>query len=272
MARRVARGSLAVLAGCVSCVSAPPAPAPVVLAVSVVAPSAPLPLPPAPAAPAAVAHSASPVASASAPGDDDEFHRRPGEIADVTAWLTARGVTHVRKVDEKLLDGSCRAARIGDPLRDALVCTEGEPSPGAITQGATLLMLDVLYPEEGRLKTALRVPMAAAGIDLVMGRPPTYEPEQFNYVNLLVEVSAGGLTLTLRDRPDDGSCAAKLLTFRTDNTTDPELKGRLYPEIRLVEAACRFRGEYAWSHGRFQRSGSLPPAPRAASRTTAPPP
>jgi hypothetical protein len=83
-------------------------------------------------------------------------------------------------------------------------------------------------------------------------RPPDDgDPNEGNYVQLYATVSTDGRRVSIRDRPD-AACRERLAEYRARNQ-GPDLKGILTPHIRVMEAACRSRGDYTWRGDRFTR-------------------
>jgi hypothetical protein len=123
---------------------------------------------------------------------------------------------------------------------------------GSLPGGESVFPLVVAYPDQGKVKIALRVPMAAGPETREMAQAKD-DPDHGNYVELVATVSSDGLHLDLHDQPGDHSCAERLRSYRNDNESDPRVKGILTPHIRMMELACRSRGEYRWRAGRFRK-------------------
>jgi hypothetical protein len=206
---------------------------------------------------------APPVASSAAPASSrGEPSGVPPSAASVTppaeptidpeAWLAEKGVAHVPDRLSGSLFG-CRAVRVGAPPRDGLFCPGGPPMEGSLPGGESLFPLVVAFVDGKTLRVALRVPLAAGPLDREMP-PEENDPSGGNYVQLDAVLSTDGLHLSVRDRPGAG-CLERLAEYRKDNLSDPNLKGILTPHIRVMEAACRSRGEYTWQGDRFTRDG-----------------
>jgi hypothetical protein len=124
---------------------------------------------------------------------------------------------------------------------------------GSLPGGESLFPLVVAFVDGKTLRVALRVPVAAGPLDREMPADEN-DPNGGNYVQLDAALSVDGLHLSVRDRPGAG-CRERLAEYRKANVSAPNLKGILTPHIRLMEAACRSRGEYTWQGDRFTRDG-----------------
>jgi len=189
---------------------------------------------------------AAPIASAAAaPAPPDAAAPQPIAAA---AWFAARGVTTLPERTAGELTG-CAAVNLGAPPREALLCSGGPPMEGSLPGGQSLFPVIIAFAESGKLEVALRVPLAAGPQDK-MGPSPD-DPDHGNYLQLTASLSPDGTHLSIQDRPGAG-CAERLQSFRDQNRNGP-LKGVLTPQIRVVEVACRSRGEYSWRRGGFSR-------------------
>ena len=189
---------------------------------------------------------AAPVASATAaPTAPDAAATQPIAAA---AWFAARGVTPLPERTAGELTG-CAAVKVGAPPREALLCSGGPPMEGSLASGQSLFPVIIAFAESGKLEVALRVPLAAGPQDK-MGPSPD-DPDHGNYLQLTASLSPDGMHLSVQDRPG-GGCAERLQSFRDQNRSGP-LKAVLTPQIRVVEVACRSRGEYSWRGGGFSR-------------------
>jgi hypothetical protein len=187
---------------------------------------------PVPTPSAAVPDAAPPPVSSTPPPDPP----RDPIVHDVKAWFEARGSRPPESLETL---GNCREAKVGAPLRDALICDHGAPLE-VLPGGPSTFPLYILTVEKKSASFALKIPVSAGPLDRIDLDMPD-DPDDGMYVVLDWSLVASGTQLVVRQRANQ-TCAKALAEFKDASLA--QLR-------RAVQKACASIGTWEWKDKAF---------------------